>query len=173
MGKDKSLMVVDGQAMIKHIYDQLAGSFDQILISANDVSKYEFLGAEVVCDKEVGLGPLMGILCGLEASDNDVNFVTACDIPEVNMALISQMLKEAKDFDAVIPKSSESRYEPLFAVYRKSVTGAIEQALESGNNKIMAAMSNCNVKYIDIDREVPKNINTMDEYENFIESHKS
>jgi len=101
----------------------------------------------------------------LKASVNDLNFVIACDIPQVNVALMKTMLREAHDYDAVVPTTGPSQYEPLFAVYRKSTVPVIEDALSSGNNRIMDALSCCRVKYIDLAGAGRlKNLNTMNDY---------
>ncbi|MHC4537812.1 MAG: molybdenum cofactor guanylyltransferase, partial [Planctomycetota bacterium] len=71
------------QSIIEVICEQLRGSFDEILISANQVDKFAFLGFKVVPDKVPERGPLMGIASALEASTNEYNFVVACDIPTV------------------------------------------------------------------------------------------
>ncbi|MHC4533931.1 MAG: molybdenum cofactor guanylyltransferase, partial [Planctomycetota bacterium] len=48
MGIDKSMLSVKGQSIIEVICEQLRGSFDEILISANQVDKFAFLGFKVV-----------------------------------------------------------------------------------------------------------------------------
>ncbi len=168
MGRDKSMLLIEGQPMIKHIYDQLHPHFNQILISSNDISKYSFPGVDVVPDKVTGCGPLGGIASALKSSANELNFVTACDIPQVDTDLIKMMLRDCRDFDAVVPRIGLSQYEPLFAVYKKDTLVAIEAALLSGNNRIIDALSPCKVKYIDLtDTERLKNLNTMNDYWEF------
>ena len=169
MGQDKTMLPVGGQPIIEHIYRQLDPWFSQILISANDAFRYSFLGATVVQDDVVGRGPLMGITSALKASTNDVNFVTACDIPEIDIDLVRAMLRQARGYDAVVPRVGPGKYEPVFAVYRKNAVKVFEQALRSRCNRIVDALSHCNVKYIDLSRRQVKNINTMCEYRRFIE----
>lgn len=171
MGQDKSMLPIRDKPMIKHIIDQLRGHFNQIIISSNDVSKYSFPDVEVVPDRLTGRGPLMGIACALRASANDLNFVMACDIPEVDISLMKKLLREAGDIDVVVPRTGQGRCEPLFAVYKKNALADIEAALLSGNNRIIDALSGCRVKYIDLSetgaRQL-KNLNTMDDYQDFI-----
>jgi len=169
MGQDKAVLSIAGRPMIKHIADQLRPYFNQILISSSDTSKYSFLGLEVIPDKVKGHGPLGGIASALNASANELNFVVACDIPQVDTVLMKTMLREGRDFDAVVPKIGRSNYEPLFAVYKKDVLAAVDAALLSGNNRIIDALAGCKVKYMDIaDAGQLKNINTMDDYREFI-----
>jgi len=173
IGRDKSMLPIKDKPMIKYICDQFRPHFNQILVSSNEVSKYAFLGVEVVPDRVAGRGPLMGIASAMRASANQVNFVIACDIPEVDIALVRTMLRQVRGYDAVVPATGPSRYEPLFAVYRKSTLAAIEEALSSGNNRIMAALSQCKVNYIDLTgSERLKNLNTMNDYWEFVKRVK-
>jgi len=169
MGQDKSMLLVGGQPMIEHIIGQLRPHFSQLLISSDDESQYGILGVDVISDEISGRGPLGGIASALKASTSELNFVIACDIPEVDMALVRAMVRLGGDFDAVVPRSGPSRYEPLFAVYKKGVVAGIEAALLSGNYRIMDALSGCKIKYVDMgDNEVIKNLNTIEDYEEFV-----
>jgi molybdopterin-guanine dinucleotide biosynthesis protein A len=168
MGRDKSMLPIKTEPMIKHIFEQLRPHFNQVLISTDDAPKYGFLGVEVVGDKVKGRGPLGGIASALAASANEVNFVIACDIPQVDIELVRTMVRQGSSFDAVIPRTGNKRREPLFAVYNKKVAPVIETALVSGTNRIMDALGGCVVKYIDLDdAERIRNLNTMEDYLEF------
>ncbi|MHC4173911.1 MAG: molybdenum cofactor guanylyltransferase [Planctomycetota bacterium] len=174
MGTDKSMLPINGSLMITRICEQLRGCFDQILISANESDKFAFLGFEVVPDKMPGQGPLMGIASALEASTNELNFVVACDIPDIDIGCVRKMLMQTREnqADIVIPTTTEKRdtryYEPLFAVYRKNALEAMNKVLSSGGRKISDVFALCKVKYIKLDSaQWLVNINTMTEYEEF------
>jgi len=169
MGVDKSMLPIKGRPMIERISEQLRGAFSQILVSANEVDKYSHLGFEIVSDKIPGEGPLMGIASALQASNNELNFVVACDIPGIDIRFVRRMLAEADGFDIVVPKVDDGKYEPLFAVYRKSALIAINDVLSSGRRKISDVFGRCRVKYIELDTERFVNLNTMAEYEEFQE----
>ena len=174
MDTDKSMLPIDGQPMIEKIVEQLRGTFDQILISANETEKFAFLGFDVIPDRILGQGPLMGIASALQASANELNFVVACDIPYIDLACVRNMLVEAKAVDLVIPTTGNGKHEPLFAVYRKSALGAINEVLSSGGRKISDVFSRCRVKYIELGEvEWFTNLNTMAEYEEFCKINSS
>lgn len=168
MGTDKSMLSINGKTMLEHICEQLRGTFGQIFISAGDAEKYGFAGFEVIVDKMPGQGPLMGIASALEASANEINFVVACDIPYIEMGCVRKMLTEAKGADIVVPTTGDKKYEPLFAIYRKSALDAIKRTLREGKRKISDCFNKCEVKYIDLLKaDWLININTLAEYEEF------
>jgi molybdopterin-guanine dinucleotide biosynthesis protein A len=79
------------------------------------------------------------------------------------------MVRQGSSFDAVVPRTGTERYEPLFAVYNKKIVPVIEAALLSGTNRIMDAISKCDVKYVDLaGPECIRNLNTMEDYQEFI-----
>lgn len=168
MGTDKSVLPIKGRSIIETICEQLSGSFEQILISANKADKFAHLGFEVVTDKIAGHGPLMGIASALEASSNELNFVVACDIPKIKLAYINQMLTEAVESgaDIVVPTTGKDKYEPLFAIYCKSALEAINKVLSSGGHKISDVFELCKVKNVELWASLV-NLNTMAEYEEF------
>lgn len=170
-GGDKSLLLVRGIPIIQHIANQLIQNFDEIIIGANDVEKYGFLGFRVVPDVETGKGPLMGIYSCLKSSQNELNFVTACDTPNMNIELIESMLKLADGVDIVMPVKNQNEYEPLYAIYRKSIVPMAEKALQRGGRKIIDLLEFASVRYFKLkDTSWYCNINTKDDFEAFLKS---
>jgi molybdopterin-guanine dinucleotide biosynthesis protein A len=167
MGIDKSMLLIKNQPIIKHICDQLRGTFSQILISTDELEKYAFLGFDCVPDRMPGQGPLMGIASALEASENEINFIIACDIPYIDIRFVRKMLTEAQTADMVIPTHDNGKNEPLFAIYNKSALKAMNQVLSSGKRKISDAFDLCKVRYIKLKAKQLINLNTMEEYEEF------
>lgn len=170
MGIDKSMLPVNGRPLIERIYTQLHGSFEQILISANDTAKFAFLRLAVIPDRVAGQGPLMGISSALNVSDNDLNFVVACDIPHIDLRFVRRMLCEAAEggADIVLPVGDGGKQEPLFAVYRRSALEAINKVLSSGGRKISDVFPLCTVKYMELEGSLI-NLNTAAEYTRFQE----
>lgn len=169
MGQDKSMLPINGVPAIKHIFDQLKPYFDQILISSNNIVEHDFGGVEVVPDEVAGKGPLIGVASALRVSRNEINFVIACDIPEVDIAFVRRMVKESSGFDAVVPQTGECHFEPLFAIYKKSVLIEIDKAIASKRYRVTDSLGNCKVKYIDLHGTVQlKNLNTMNDYREFV-----
>lgn len=169
MGVDKALLAVNGVPLISRIVDQLRPHFAEILISANDPEKLAFLRLPVVVDREPDQGPLMGISSALAAAQHELCFVTACDIPELDLDLVAELFRHAKDHDAVVPRQDEQKFfEPLFALYRKRFADAADAVLASGRRKIWLAYERCRVAYVDLDAgSAPFNINTPEDLERY------
>jgi molybdopterin-guanine dinucleotide biosynthesis protein A len=174
MGTDKSMLSIEGKPIIEGICERLSTCFEQILISADNKEKFEFLGYEVVPDKIPGQGPLMGIASALQASSNELNFVVACDIPHIELRHVRKIISKAAngEHDIVVPVAGDGQYEPLFAVYRKSALRAVNEVLSSGGRKISDVFALCNVKTIDLGADLV-NLNTTAEYEEFRKNHQN
>ncbi|MHB9027447.1 MAG: molybdenum cofactor guanylyltransferase [Candidatus Latescibacterota bacterium] len=170
MGRDKSLLPVNGQPLITHIVEQLRPLFPELRISTNSPEKYGFLGVETIADEEPGQGPLMGILSSLEASARDLALIIACDIPEINTGVIRTMLREAKGCDAVVPLSKNGRPEPLFALYRKSMIQPIRELMKQGARRISDVFGSCRVRFLALgDDRWLLNLNHPGDYARFVE----
>lgn len=170
-GTDKSLLPVNGIPLIRHVVNQLEVHFDEILIGANTPEKYQFLSCKVVPDLDPGVGPLMGIRSCLMASSNDTNFITACDIPEINIRFIHRMVSMLPGYDMVVPAAHGDLLEPLFAVYRKSVAKEAGRIIENGGRKVSDLIRSLNVKYIDFTgQDWYRNLNTRAAYRIYMHS---
>lgn len=169
-GVDKSLLSINGIPLIKHICNQLEGHFDQIIIGANNPDKYSFLNLDVIPDIERDKGPLMGMLSCLKASNNDVNFITACDIPQMNIILIKTMIQLSDAADIVLPLTGNDKHEPLFAVYKKSVISYAEQILNNNGRRIIDLTEYCKVKYVDFSQsDWYHNLNVKEQYTSYMQ----
>jgi molybdopterin-guanine dinucleotide biosynthesis protein A len=163
------MLPVNGQPLIEHIIGQLDGHFDEIIIGANDIEKYSFLKRKVIPDIEKDKGPLMGIYSSLMGSSNDINFITACDIPEMNIKLIKNMINLSVDFDIVMPVKDGDKHEPLYSIYRKNVTKKAEQILQNNGRRIVELLNQSRVKFVEFDdRGWYQNLNLKDDYLNYV-----
>ena len=170
MGEDKSMLSIDDQPLISIIADQLKPVFDEVVIGTNDIKKFNFLNLRIIQDIEKNKGPLMGILSCLKSSNSDINFITACDIPLMNLQFIKDMIHIAKDYDIVVPVSAKNKYETLFAVYNKRITGIVEDTIKSNKSRIIEIFDKLNVHFIKFkNRDWYYNLNTKQNYYSFLQ----
>lgn len=167
-GLDKSMLPVRGVPMIQHIVSQLESHFSEIIIGGEE-DKYGFLGHRVITDAKKGLGPLMGIYSCLTGSGNDLNFITACDIPDIRIDFVRNMLELSEGADIVVPVNGIDDYESLHAIYRKSVIPVAGKLLKEERVKISGMFGMVKTRFVPFEgRGWYRNLNTSDDYDYYI-----
>jgi molybdopterin-guanine dinucleotide biosynthesis protein A len=175
MGSNKAFLELNGKTFIELQIELLRKMFDEIFISANSSSEYEYLNLPIFKDVYPGKGPLGGIYTSLINSSSFHTFMLACDMPFVGPELIKYLKDLTKEYDVVIPKS-ERGLEPLHAFYSKNCIAPIKRELDDDNLRIISFFPHVNVKIVELDNlatsasfnNAIKNLNTRDEYENVI-----
>jgi len=122
--------------------------FEDIIIGANRVGDFAFLGREVVPDRAPGQGPLMGIASTLPRARHDVAFITACDVPSIDLQFVRDLIDQAEGYDMVLPYTGKRNFEPLFAIYRKSVVEPALEILAGGGKPIIKLLDRVRVKLV-------------------------
>jgi molybdopterin-guanine dinucleotide biosynthesis protein A/molybdopterin-guanine dinucleotide biosynthesis protein len=167
MGRDKALLELDGLPMIGKIAEQLAGNFNDVLISG-DPNMYSFAGIRTIPDLEVDRGPLMGLFSTLRASTSELNWVTTCDMPEPNLTFVRKMIRSIGDYDAVVPVDSKGWKQPLIGLYRKGIAETIETLLAENQCAIRDLIVSIKVEYIPLTSGWYRNLNTPQDYQDYI-----
>jgi molybdopterin-guanine dinucleotide biosynthesis protein A len=191
MRADKAGLDVGGRTLLEHVLAQVEPLVDEVLVSRSpgrslpirprQAAKGTGLpwpqpsGAEVLLrvipDDAAGLGPLAGILAGLRAARNDACLVVACDIPEIDVPLLQSLSRSACGSEIAVPIGPSGLYEPLFALYRKSVIPAIEGLLASGERSILPLFGRCRTAVVKLeDASWIRNLNTRDDYASYLRS---
>lgn len=174
MGTNKALLKINEKTNIERIAETLKVHFDDIILVTNDPETFQFLGLKMVRDLYPGKGPLAGIQAGLKASNYDVNFIVACDMPFVSGPLAKTLVGSSGNYDAVIPVIN-GRQHPLFAVYRKKIVTQVEKNLVDDRLAIKGLLDYLNVRYV-TEKDLPDyssldlerfffNMNQPNEYE--------
>ncbi|MCM3726761.1 molybdenum cofactor guanylyltransferase [Neobacillus cucumis] len=147
MGTNKALLKINEKTNIERIADRLKLLFDDIILVTNDSEQYEFLGVRMITDQYPGMGPLAGVHAGLMASDYDVNFIVACDMPFVSGELAEALVNNALHYDAVIPVVNGKQH-PLFAVFKKQAAAVVEERIKAGQLRMKHLLDHLNVLYL-------------------------
>jgi len=134
LGFPKHQLMVDGERVIDRLHRRLGPLFAETVVVGRGLDGLPD-GVRVTDDRYAVRSPLVGIHAGLAASRTDLTFVTACDMPHVEPALVEFLLGQAEGVDAVVPVV-RGYYEPLCAVYRKTCLGPIERLIEDGTLKV-------------------------------------
>lgn len=177
MKADKAGLAVAGRTLLEHVLAQLEPYFDEVLVSASPgqrigtVPASKETGHRVVVDEMPGLGPLGGILSGLRAAANDACAVVACDIPDIDIFLLRSLARAAAEAEIAVPVDPAERYEPLFAVYKRTVIPAVEALLRSGEKSVLPLYERCRTAVVRIeDGRRLTNLNTRADYLEYLRS---
>ncbi|HEY6097109.1 MAG TPA: formate dehydrogenase accessory sulfurtransferase FdhD [Candidatus Deferrimicrobium sp.] len=174
MGSDKALLPYQGGRFIEAIHRRMEEMFEEVIVVTGDTARYDFLPCRRVTDLYPGMGALGGIHAALRASESEMVFVVACDMPHLSPDLIRHLCSLAEESDVVIPEG-EGGLEPLHAVYRKGVLPAVEDALSNGQCRVVSFFDRVRVRRVplaEVERIDPglcafRNINTPEEYYRF------
>lgn len=174
--REKALLLLDGTPFLEVITDSLKTVSSEIIVSLRDKGQMDLLSpllenSKVVFDSLRGKGPLAGILEGFKASSNEYVFVTACDMPFVNLEVIDYLFNAAQGHDAALIRNIDGRFQSIYAVYRaKAMIPEIEKSLAEGKNFILApvfeledvvAVDISEIRKIDPELKCLVNINTV------------
>jgi molybdopterin-guanine dinucleotide biosynthesis protein A len=164
MGTDKALLRLRGKPLIQETAEALRARFPEAFIVADAAGAGVYAGAglPVVADRVRGAGPLAGIAAALAAASRDRVFVVACDMPDLDFALVARLLDAAADADCAVPRVGEGLYEPLYAVYRRSALPAAEAALAEGRFGVHGLFSRLSVRWVDHPAGL-RNLNTPED----------
>ncbi|HJX34374.1 MAG TPA: molybdenum cofactor guanylyltransferase [Desulfatiglandales bacterium] len=146
-GVNKALMEINGFRLIDRVTGLLSSIFEQVILIANSPEEYSYLGLPIRKDLIRGLGPIGGILTGLEEIQDEAGFFIACDMPFISEDLIRYIVSGRGEFDAVVPKI-DWKIEPLHALYRKSCLPVIRDSIASGVYQIVKTFDRLNVRYL-------------------------
>ena len=146
-GTNKALVEINGSRLIDRVTGSLSSIFKRIILITNSPQDYSYLGLPIYEDLVRGLGPIGGILTGLENIHHEAGFFIACDMPFISEDLIRYMVSIRAGFDAVVPKI-DWKMEPLHALYTKSCVPVINEMIASGIYQTIKSLNNLNVRYV-------------------------
>jgi molybdenum cofactor guanylyltransferase len=140
-GQEKYFFTYRGRTFIERLVESLQEVVDEIILVARSPEQcrrfHGIRGIRCITDIRVGIGPIGGLHAGSLAAHGEFIFVSACDMPCINPAVIAHLFDRIDNYDAVIPRWNPDMLEPLHAVYRRS---ALLNYLESHDSLSLRAM---------------------------------
>ena len=152
MGFPKGLLRIGGRPLAIAMAELLSPLFGELFFVAEDdgmpLELVLSAGYSAYQDRIPGEGPIMGIITALERCRYPSLFVTACDLPVIDTALVAALLDAAEGRDCAVPVVGNGLHEPLFAVYAKTALRAFEAAYARGERKVQAAFQTLSVGFV-------------------------
>lgn len=176
----KGFIEINGKRIIESNIEFLNGIFDRVIVSTNNPELYFHLGVLMVGDIVEYRGPMAGIFSVLTIPDVSEVFVTACDMPFINPALVKYIVNKWEErWDALIP-IFEKKPQPLLGIYSKRVAEGMEQNINNGERSLREFLHGIELCYINeeevrnIDPEGRSfvNINTIEDFQKEIGGKK-
>ena len=178
-GNVKGLLKIKNSTFLEKIQETL-NDFSSIFLSINDKfskeqkQNFDNMGFKIIEDIYKEIGPLGGIYSSLLNCKEEYLFITACDMPFITKNSIEVLCNKVdKNTDGVVFYDKNNKLYPLGAIYSKNVLPIIEEMIEKKYYKLsyLIEKSNfvkINLEKTDIPLKVLSNINTLQEYDLFI-----
>ncbi len=167
-GKDKGLVLYEGQPMASEVLKGFEGASDTWLNTNSSVDEYQSLGFKVFGDAnlpDIGeyAGPLLGILSGLQQAQEDWVLFSPCDTPQLPSNYLLKMGQTASDMlaKACVAHDGERR-QNLHLLLHKSFQEDLMMFLLSGKRKTYQWLDNIGAVNVDFSKQAEgfKNYNT-------------
>ena len=170
MGRDKSLLELEGEALVERAARRVAAAAGSVAL-VGDAGRHAKFGWPVVVDLRPGQGPLGGIESALASPfAGQWNLIVACDLPELTAGFLRRLLDtaEASGCDALLPHTSGGRPQPLCAVYRRSARQALEERFRTGTRKVTLALEELVVHRLEVSEVLQfQNVNTPEDWADY------
>lgn len=145
-GQDKGLIPLQGRPLAAHALERLAPQVATVLVSANrNTEAYASLGVPVLADSLPGfLGPLAGLLTGLQAAQTDWLLSVPCDSPALAPDLAERLSCALDASPGALVALAEGpdderggwRLHPGFALVHRSLAAPLATALAGGERRL-------------------------------------
>ena len=131
MGRDKAFLKFGGEPLIHRQVRVLREcGAQEILISGRRGTDYSSPGTVVLYDEFDGTGPLSGLIAALKAAKYPLILALAVDMPLITPITLLKLVMSVEGC-GVVPRD-EARFQPLAALYPKSLLPIAERRAESG-----------------------------------------
>lgn len=130
MGRDKAVMVHEGERLVDRAVRVLLDVCDEVLVASGDGGRLD-VAVPQVADVLAGAGPLAGLVAGLGAAASPTVAVVAVDAPSIDVAVLLRCAERIGDAPACLPEV-DGVPQPLHAVWAAAAAGQARAALERG-----------------------------------------
>ena len=174
MGVDKTLLDVDGEALLARVVEVVASVCAEVIVVTNRPEAVEQAGipadVPVLLDEVAYQGPLGGLVTALKGASQDWVLAVGADMPWVNPDVVRALWAARGGAQVVVPLTDKGP-EPLLALYHRDCLPAARRVLSTGRRRIVAFFGDVTVVEVPVEalREVDPqlaslfNINTPED----------
>ncbi len=160
-GQNHAKVKVNNRLNVRKLTYELS-ALGEVLISAAAEGDYEDLGCRVIYDRAEGRGPVEGLYNLISCADTEYVFICGADMPMVKRELAEYMSEFiSSDYDCYC-LTDDDHVHPLCSIYSKAMLPLIEEAIQSGDYKLINIIRRARTKYIKLeftcfDKNIVKN----------------
>jgi molybdopterin-guanine dinucleotide biosynthesis protein A len=168
MGRDKALLVRNGQSQLRYIASLVDAVTDRLFVSAradqkDDPERGQF---ETIVDRYDEIGPIAGVLSAMDEYPAVDWLVIACDLPNIDAATLRYLIehRSAEQPFTAFRSSHDGLPEPLCAIYASGSDKRIREFVADGMVCPRKMLINSDTKLLRQPNPVAlDNINTPDD----------
>lgn len=141
--EDKGITQIEGKPLLRRVVNAIEGCTDETIIvteSQEQINLYRKLvspDVEFVVCSDASKGPLAMALCGLEVAKGDYTLLLPSDSPFISSEVVDLLFDLSTNKAAVVPRSPDSKPEPLQSVYNtKKAIEVAKAAIAEGDYEI-------------------------------------
>jgi len=170
-GQDKSRLVVGGRTIIVRQLEVLQHVTSDIFVVGPRDGRFDDLDVPVYPDIVAGCGALGGLHTALETATARRVIVVACDLPFLDVAVLSRLCELAEGHDAAWIRGPRGP-EPFIACYQRDVRTVVADRLSRRLLKVadlaevirVAWLEGAELRALGGGERVLANLNTPDDY---------
>jgi len=161
MQKDKTQLRYFEKPQVEHVQELLENQEIKTFISVQKSTS-----ENQISDSFFGLGPFGAICSAFRENPNVAWLVLATDLPFLDDALLKTLLekRDPSKIATAIKGKNKSFMEPLITIYEPKAYPIFLQFLAQGHACPRKALINSQVKIIEVDDDLIRNVNTPEEY---------
>jgi molybdenum cofactor guanylyltransferase len=164
MGRDKSLVAVDGQPMAVRVAGSLADAGCRpVVVVGGDATQLRSLGLSVIDDQWPGEGPIGAIITVLRYTSMPT-VVVACDLPwldPITVAALQPQSPMGPSPDVTV--ATTGRDEPLCACWMPSALSVLERQFSDGERAVHRVLAALQVLRVPVAAAALRNVNTPED----------
>lgn len=172
MGRDKALILWDGQPMLQRVCQVAADCCQLVYILTSTPDRYQGKISgdyQWLMESNPGKGPLMALSQAWDRIESEWILLLACDLPELDRGILEQWREKLSDLSpdilAVVPQSGE-RWEPMCGFYHKKAHQALKAFIQDGGRSFQGWLKRIPVQSIPVgqsESQMLRNCNTPED----------